>query len=148
MRATTDVRQPGHSGVDSVLGAIAEWVNHRRGVGRDDAFWSCNRDEVRQVAKDLGITASDLREVAERGPHAADLLQKMLAALDIDAAALARSSPATLRDLQRLCGACRNKGRCERELAKGSAAAQFRKFCPNAFTLDALLEQKHLPFEH
>ncbi len=147
MRATPDVQQPAHAAVESVLGAIADWVNHYRGVRQDDAFWSCNRDQVQQVAKDLGITAHDLREVAERGPHAADLLEKLLVALDIDPAALARSNPATLRDLQRLCSACGNKGRCERELVKGSAAAQFRKYCPNAFTLDALLQQKHLPFQ-
>ena len=147
MRTTTDGQQPAHAGVDSVLGAIADWVNDYRGVHGDDTFWSCNRDQVQQVAKDLGLTPSDLREVAERGPHAADMLEKMLMALDIDPAALARSQPGTLRDLQRLCSACRNKGRCERELAKGSAAAQFRKYCPNAFTLDALLEQKHLPFQ-
>jgi hypothetical protein len=62
----------------------------------------------------------------------------MLIALAVDPEALAKSNPAVMRDLQRLCVACSQKGRCQHELAEGTAAEHFREFCPNAFTLDAL----------
>jgi len=50
--------------------------------------------------------------------------------------------------LQRLCVVCSQKGRCEHELAKGTAAEHFHEFCPNAFTLDALFNQKERPSRH
>jgi hypothetical protein len=139
---------PAYLTVDFVLSAIADWVNqHRSESRRDSAFGRCSPDEVRQIAKELGISANELREVADKGPRAADLLTKMLVALDLDPAVLAKADPATLRDMQRLCSACEQKGRCEREFAAGKAAAHFHDFCPNAFTIDALLEQTQPPFQ-
>jgi hypothetical protein len=67
----------------------------------------------------------------------------MLIALRVDPHVLVNTNPAVMRDLQRLCVVCSQKGRCEHELAKGTASEHFREFCPNAFTLDALLKQKN-----
>jgi hypothetical protein len=47
-----------------------------------------------------------------------------------------------MRDLQRLCISCSEKQRCAHELDVGSAAEHFRQYCPNAYTLDALLTEK------
>jgi len=72
-------------------------------------------------------------------------LPKMLSALSMDARALEDADPAVMRDLQRTCVFCNHKNLCQRELAAGTAARHFRQFClrqfcPNAQTLDALLE--------
>ena len=56
--------------------------------------------------------------------------------------------PLVMRDLQRLCTTCGDKGRCAHELADGTAAAHFHEFCPNAFTLDALFADKSVAAEH
>ena len=53
-----------------------------------------------------------------------------------------------MRDLQRLCMVCAQKGHCQHELAQGTAAEHFREFCPNAYTLDALFKQKMRPSKH
>ena len=66
----------------------------------------------------------------------------MLIALRVDPHVLVNTNLAVMRDLQRLCVVCSQKGRCEHELAKGTASEHFREFCPNAFTLDALLNNK------
>jgi hypothetical protein len=99
-------------------------------------------EDVRQIANDLGISVGELRTMSAKNPHAADLLVRMLTALSVDSEALARRDPATMRDLQRLCTSCGHKGRCAHELAEGTAAEHFQSFCPNAFTLDALLKSK------
>jgi hypothetical protein len=144
-----EVRQAKHPTVDFVLDAIAGWVNKYRHVsGLQNEFGHCSPDDVRQIAKDLGVPAGELRALAAKGPGAADLLEKMLVALRVDPEALAKSNPAVMRDLQRLCVACSQKGRCQHELAKGTAAEHFREFCPNAFTLDALFKQKEQPSGH
>jgi len=133
--------------VEMVLNSIADWVNrYRNAVGHingcDSGLTRCGPDEVRQIADDLGISPGELRELANKGPGSAELLQKMLVALKIDAKALDQAEPLVMRDLQRLCTTCGNKKRCVHELADGTAAAHFHEFCPNAFTLDALLEEK------
>ncbi|MCF8475633.1 MAG: DUF6455 family protein, partial [Pseudolabrys sp.] len=108
----------------------------------------CERDDVMEIAKDLGVSAGDLREMMSKGPGAADLLKKMLVALGVDGKTLAMAKPLVLRDLQRLCATCGNKKRCAHELADGTAAAHFQEFCPNAFTLAALFEETNRKAVH
>jgi hypothetical protein len=129
--------------LDIVLSAIAAWVNrYRRITGANRLFGDCSPDDVRQIASDLGMPAAELRALASKGPQAADLLEKLLIALCVDPETLAKTNPATMRDLQRLCIACNHKSRCQHELAQGTAAEHFHDFCPNAFTIDALFSQK------
>jgi len=136
-----------HSAVDTVVEAIANWVNKYRAKFSAGGLDRCTPDEVMQTAKDLGLPASDLRTLATKGPGSADRLRKMLLALHVDPDALTNQDPAVMRDLQRLCTFCSRTRRCDYELAHGTAAAHFHEFCPNAFTLDALFEQeKELPF--
>ncbi len=143
----SDVRQSIYPTIDFILGAIANWINkYRSHIG--DAFGRCSPDEVKQIAKELGISPAELRRVARKGPDAADLLQKMLVALNVDPEILSKSDPAVMRDLQRLCISCSHKSRCQHELAVGTAAEHFHEFCPNAFTLDALFKRESLPFQH
>lgn len=138
-----------HPTVEAVVHAIADWVNkYRHKLGNYGGLEQCGPDEVMQIAKDLGVPASDLRAMASKGPGAADLLEKMLVALNVNPHALMQSDPATMRDLQRLCITCANKKRCQHELAQGTAAEHFHEFCPNAFTLDAVFKQKAAATHH
>ncbi len=132
-----------HPTVEAVAHAIADWVNrYRYKLGFSGGFDRCGPEEVQQIAKDLGIPTGELRAIASKGPGAADQLRKMLVALDVDPDALMTTDPATMRDLQRLCITCAHKRRCQHELTQGTAAAHFHEFCPNAFTLDAIFQQK------
>lgn len=127
--------------VEGVVNAIAQWVTkYRVAVGAD--LGQCGPEQVRQTARDLGVADNQMRELMNKGPGAADLLQKMLVALHVDPDKLAKANPAVLRDLQRLCISCSNKARCAHELDVGSAGEHFRDYCPNAFTLEALFSAK------
>ncbi len=129
--------------IEVIYNSIADWVSKYRNIfGVDDQLGRCTPDEVKRVAGELGITASELNALARKGPNAADLLLKMLVALRIDPKTLENSDPYVMRDLQRLCTTCGVKNRCEHELGGGTAADHFREFCPNAFTLDALLRAR------
>ncbi len=141
--------EPNHPTVELMLNSIAGWVNRYREIlGRTNDLERCSRDEVMQIAKDLGVSANELREMVKKGPHAADLVQKMLVALNVDPKAIANSNPLIMRDLQRLCINCADKNRCASELEKGTAAEHFHEFCPNALTLDAFFEPKDRPARH
>jgi hypothetical protein len=139
-----EVHAPHYPTVEFVLDAVAGWINkYRQANSLHDEFEHCSPEDVMQIAKDLGVSVSELRMLTTKGPGAADLIEKMLIALRVDPHVLASTNPAVLRDLRRLCVVCSQKGRCEHELAKGTASEHFREFCPNAFTLDALFKQKN-----
>ena len=135
--------------LEMVLNSIADWVNnHRFSLGQGSGLSRCDSAEVMQIANDLGVSASELRALSNKGPGSADLVQKMLLALGIDTKTLSHTDPLVMRDLQRLCSTCADKNRCSHELADGTAQAHFHEFCPNAFTLDALFAGKDKTAAH
>jgi hypothetical protein len=139
--------QPKASPVEGALNTIAQWVTkYRMAVGAH--LGPCGPEEVRQTARDLGVATTQMRELMNKGPGAADLLQNMLVALHVDPKKLAKANPAVVRDLQRLCITCSNKTLCAHELDVGTAAEHFRDYCPNAFTLDALFAAKGRRSKH
>ncbi len=126
-----------------IFNGVADWVGkYRQKFGRSNQLGQCTPDEVLCVARDLKLTPGELQDLARRGPNAADLLVKMLVALHVDPSALENTNPQVMWDLQRLCTTCGAKRRCEHTLANGTAGDHFREFCPNAYTLEALLERK------
>ena len=132
---------PDYESLQSILGAIAQWVaRYRAAFGIRNELANCSPEEVAGIARDLKIAPGELTSLAKKGPDAAALLQRLLFALGVDANSLERGDPAVMRDLQRLCVTCGYKRRCELDLASGAIADKFQDYCPNAFTLDALLK--------
>jgi hypothetical protein len=142
-----EVEQPRYPTIEFVLDTIAGWINkYRHFSGVHDELGECTQDDVARIAKDLGVSVNDLRGLAAKGPGAAEFLRKMLLALSVDPNDLAKTDPAVMRDLQRICMLCGQKSRCRHELAAGTAAGHFREFCPNAYTLDALFKHQRQTF--
>ena len=140
---------PTSSLVEMALNAIADWVsNYRNAIGLNNEFGMCGPDEVMRMAKEIGVTPSQLQELASKGPGNANLLKTMLVALQVDPKVLADMDPLIMRELKWLCITCSNKKRCEHELAMGTATEHFREFCPNAVSLDELLDPKDQPSSH
>jgi len=128
--------------LDTVRNAVSRWVNsYRERTNQFARFGQCSPDDVDAIAKDLALSTADLRALSRKSPDSAANLQRMLAALHVDPAALAQHNPLVLRDLQRLCVMCADKQRCEHEFDTGTAAEHFHEYCPNAYTLDALVQQ-------
>lgn len=141
-----DSQQPAYLSVEPILNAIADWIKrYRYAIGLRGELADCGPEEVKSMARDIGVSPDQLRELASKGPNAANLLQKMLLALHVDPKALADIDPRTMHDLQRLCITCSHKKQCKHELAAGTAATTFREFCPNAITLDALFKLNGRP---
>jgi hypothetical protein len=90
------------------------------------------------MAIDLGVSPDELDQLIRRGPHAADELPKMMAAIGLDAKAISRAQPLVMRDLERVCVLCERKDQCDRDLAAGTAAQHYKEYCVNAETLAAL----------
>jgi len=121
--------------VNLVIDTFGDWLKHRRELKEMREMDAASFD---QIASDLRISTADLEALVRRGPHSADELPKMLQALGIDQADLARTETLVLRDMERVCSLCDQKRRCGHELVTGSAAAHYEEFCANAPTIDGL----------
>jgi hypothetical protein len=133
-----------HSGVASIIEAIANWVrNYRYAVGLRAELAHCGAEEVAHIAHDLGMGPAEFTALAQRGPDAAYQLPRLLRALGVDPKELASVDPATMRAMERICITCGHKDQCEHDLAAGSAAeSSYRDYCPNALSLNALFESR------
>src|SRR5262249_18429377 len=146
---TRENELPGYPLVEAALNAIADWVtNYRNAIGLKDEFGMCGPDEVMRMAKDIGVTPSQLRELVRKGADSVKLLKGLLAALHVDPKIIADMDPLVMREMQWLCITCNNKKRCQHELAKGAAIEHFHEYCPNAISIDDFLNQKSLLSSH
>ena len=132
-----------HRTVRPVLDAIANWVKrYRHAVGVRGEFAHCGAEEVALIARDIGVSPVELITIANKGPHAADELPKLLRALGVDPQKLGSNDPALMRSLQRICISCEHKDQCQHDLAAGTVTSNYRDYCPNAMSLDALFQLK------
>ena len=121
--------------VEFLIDRFGEWLNHRRELSE---IRQMDRSDFDRIAGELRVSRDDLERLVRRGPHAVDELPKMLAALGIDQADLARTEPLLLRDMERVCALCRHKRQCNRDLAAGTSAEHYEEYCLNASTIDGL----------
>ena len=77
-----------------------------------------------------------------RGPDAASHLYERMHALGLSKADVEHATMDVLRDLQRTCACCNEKGRCEKDLLDRPDDPVWRNYCPNAATLDTLTRLK------
>jgi hypothetical protein len=121
---------------------VAEsWTNLRARQARLAGFDSAG-PETDRIARDLGLSLSELRDLAGRDQHSADLLLCRLQALNIDPAKI---EAAVMRDLQRCCSLCREKALCGHELEDRPRQASWPSYCPNGHTIGALLAASAAP---
>ena len=118
------------------LSAIWRWIQYDNGTL--EGLQRCAETEIERIAKDNGLSVSEFRTLASLGPNAADLLERRMAALDLEPVEVSQTAPHTFRDLQKLCSLCKNHGRCLRDLARDPANEAWKHYCPNAETLLAL----------
>jgi hypothetical protein len=134
-----------HTQNHSLLGAIGTWwtnlLKTRDTLAEVDGL---DKSELSRVARDLNLNGSDLRTLAGKWPDSADLLSQRLAALRLDEPAIARTEPAVLRDMERVCSNCSAKPHCGHDIDVNPASVEWRTYCPNVETLDALETERAL----
>lgn len=134
---------PDYENLQQVLKSVAYWISRYREARKTQSqLKNCSAVEVAAMARDLKMGPGELIAIAKKGLNAANLLRRLLIALGVDPAGLSHTDPLVMRDLQRLCITCGHKRQCERDLVNGKLVDNFHDYCPNAFTLDALLKAK------
>ena len=122
----------------SPFDAILQWFRGFAASGSESELKCFAEADVERIAKDVGVSATELRTLAMYGPEAADLLLRRMAALDLDRNEVARIEPQTFQDLQRVCIMCDHHRRCSGDFARDPASEAWKEYCPNAATLIAL----------
>jgi hypothetical protein len=112
------------------------WRNWKAGDAARQELAGCGDNETAHIARDIGVSTSELRTLAGRWPDSANLLERRIATLGL--APVAYAEPETVRDLQRVCGQCASEARYERDLDSDERDRAWRDYCPSAATLDAL----------
>ena len=121
--------------LELLLSTFSDWLKHRRELSE---MRRLDRTEFDRIASDLRVSPSDLEELVRQGPHAADELPKLLKALGIEESDLASVHPLVLRDMERICAICQQKGQCDRDLEAGTSAEHYQGYCPNAAAIEQL----------
>jgi hypothetical protein len=126
--------QKSRSPIEAIFQWWRDWIK-QSSVSELKCF---GEEEVKLIAKDVGVSPADLRRLASLGPESTDLLLRRMAALDLDRNEVSRVARGTFHDLQLACTMCESHGLCARELARDSANPAWKDYCPNAATLIAL----------
>ena len=121
--------------LETLIRNFGDWMKQRRELNE---LRQLSTVEFDRIASELRVSPADLNQLVHQGPHAADELPELLKALGIDEQALARTQPLVLRDMERVCALCHDKGQCDRDLAAGTATEHYRGYCLNASTIDLL----------
>jgi hypothetical protein len=120
------------------FGNLVEWWRRVRRRRNSLAELDRMHANLELLARDLSLSPWDLRAIAARWPDRGDLLRRRLTALGLDPELFSSAQSGALRDLERVCTLCGSKSRCERDLARNASSAEWRGYCLNVATLDAL----------
>ena len=125
-----------------IFGGFSEWWHNLRTAWNEvDELKRCGR-ETENIARDVGLSTSELYTIAAKRPDAANQVRRRLEALHLDRDELLHAYPRVARDLERTCTLCGAKRQCERDLASRPDDPVWRSYCPNAHTLKALQEDQ------
>ena len=105
---------------------------------------SLDMTQREELARDVCVSEEAFERLYVAGPRT-DQLEQLMCALALDAETTEIESPgAVTRDMSLVCSGCLMINRCRRELEAGSAKQNYNEYCPNALTLNALLETQTL----
>ena len=99
---------------------------------------ACPPGELRRIASEVGLNGNDLVRLSCSHSGPSELLPLRLKLLGIDPEFVRHATPMTLRDLARVCAACKASRRCARDLARGDAQVGMDTYCLNGPAIAAL----------
>jgi hypothetical protein len=138
---SVQARKGGGAFFVTILDWWCSWRRTRNGLAELHRF----RTGLELLARDVNVSLWDLRVVAAKWPDDGDLLPRRLTTLQLDPEQFSSTQLGALRDLERVCTLCGSKSRCEQDLARNASTADWRGYCLNVATLDALQSESNLP---
>ncbi|EGP08174.1 hypothetical protein CSIRO_1900 [Bradyrhizobiaceae bacterium SG-6C] len=121
----------------SILGHVMSWAKRcSQRFRRPDGLQALDADEVNRIARDFGLSTSDLLTLAGSGSHVRELLTQRLAGMGLSEEILKKKHFSEFGDLNRVCANCTSTKRCASDFQNGRSGHS--GYCPNTDTLEAL----------
>jgi hypothetical protein len=120
------------------MGLAATIMQWRENWAQAHELDSLDQGQREALARDIGIPAQMLQELAARGPNAAAELPRLMQALSLDIDGIRQIHAALMRDMSLTCSGCTTAVRCRNDLDHGRSPAHYAEYCPNAETLKEL----------
>jgi hypothetical protein len=118
--------------------ALNWWQDARKNWQRMHELDHLDPEVLNRMAVDVGLNPEDLVRLSKQPDGLPLLIDKRLAALELDPEDIRKLSPLLLRDLERTCAMCADKGRCADDMAADPQAPGWESYCPNSGTLRSL----------
>lgn len=123
----------------SIVSALSAWWRDRKEANRQlEEISALSQADLEEVAADCGVSTYDLITVINAGPHAADEMNEMLNALNIDPNAVETGDRRLYQEMIATCAKCGAKGQCRSDLRNERTAENYVHYCPNADTINGL----------
>jgi hypothetical protein len=118
--------------------ALNWWQEARKQWNRLFEFSNLDPHELERMAADAGLSSDELVYLSKQANGVPLLIEKRLAALNLHPDDVRKLSPLLLRDLERTCALCSEKGRCADDMAVDPLAPGWESYCPNSGTVRTL----------
>src|SRR5262245_6557707 len=111
------------------LSRLRDWWRRRRELDTMDP------QELERIAKDLGMTGPELKDLAAREPDAVHLLYERMHVLGLTKVDVEQVAQGLMCGMERTCFCCNEKSVCEEDLAARPDDPAWGGYCPNAAAL-------------
>lgn len=130
-------RRTGRLETVPMIGHVVSWARKLSvRFGQTSELQKLDPDEINRIARDFGVSVSDLLTLAKSDGHVQELLTQRLAEMGLSEKLLQDRHPKEFGDLNRVCASCASTKRCTNDFLQHKSGHS--DYCPNTDTLEAL----------
>lgn len=120
-----------------MIGRVVSWAKKLSDrYVQSEELRKLDPEEINRIARDFGVSVSELLVVARSDVGVQALLKQRLVEVGLSEELLQKRHPKEFGDLNRVCASCVSAKRCASDFQQQKSGRS--DYCPNTFTLDAL----------
>jgi len=120
-----------------IIGQVISWAkSFSQRLVQSNELQKLDPEEISKIARDFGISVSDLLTLAKCDTRVQVLLTQRIAEMGLSEKLLQNNHPAEFGDLNRVCANCCSTTRCANDFLQHRTGHS--EYCPNTETLEAL----------
>ena len=120
-----------------IIGHVISWAkSFSQRFLQSNELQKLDPEEISKIAKDFGISVSDLLTLAKCDTRVQELLTQRIAEMGLSEKFLQNNHPAEFGDLNRVCANCSSTKRCANDFLQHKTGHS--EYCPNTETLETL----------
>lgn len=120
-----------------MIGHVVSWAKRLSlRLGRSNELQKLDPDEIYRIARDFGVSVSELLTLAKSDAGVQELLKQRLLEMGLSEKLVQNKYPSEFGDLNRVCASCVSTKRCANDFRQHKPGHS--EYCPNTDTLEAL----------